>query len=280
MSWRTGCKSRSVMRRLGTASLVLTLVLIGVARAEPDIRFEPPSSVDAAQERYERGKKLYQAKQYASAALEFAAAYELDAHAKFLLFNLGLARRMAGACKEALVAYRAFLEANPPDPAASNARIGIERCEQVISSLPPAPPDPEPAPPPSRAPDAPVRPAAAPSPTTPPTQPPDARPTPWYRDGVGAVLVGTGTVGVIASVTLYALARRSAAATFSPTSFDDYEANRTRASRLETASWISGGVSAALLVGGAIQLARHPDRRTVAVTPTRGGAALVVEGRW
>src|SRR5262249_35550651 len=92
--------------------------------------------VRAAQDRFVHGEALFDAKQYAEAAVEFAAAYDLDPHAKFLLFNLALARRMAGACKDAIDAYRAFLDAGPPTAQVSKAKVGIERCEKILASQP------------------------------------------------------------------------------------------------------------------------------------------------
>src|SRR5439155_21775841 len=79
--------------------LVIVACLAHVARANP---FEPPSPVAEAQSHYVHGKSLFAAKQYAQAATEFAAAYDLDPSATFLLFNLGLAQRMADHCDDAV----------------------------------------------------------------------------------------------------------------------------------------------------------------------------------
>src|SRR4051812_10372666 len=115
------------MRRAALISLLL------VARAATADPFEPPSAVSAAQDRYTRGKALFAAKQYADAAVEFQAALDLDPSSKFLLFNLGLARRMAGACHEAITAYQQFLDAGPPEKYAANARVGIDKCHDVLA---------------------------------------------------------------------------------------------------------------------------------------------------
>ena len=275
------------MALLVRATLILPFFGLSLAHAEPAARFEPPSPVDKAQAHYVRGKQFFDAKQYSVAAAEFAAAYELDPQSKFLLFNLGVARRMAGACKESIEAYRAFLEAAPPHLAATNARVGIERCEKVIASLPPSPEPPE---------DKPVHPDVVPSepmPVTPVTPVPDgpvepaatrvastASPEPWYRDRMGDALVGAGAVSVLASAVPYGVARHDADATGKPGSLGDYESNRSAATALQTASWITAGVGAALVVSGIVHYATRPTRHSLAVAPLHGGVHLVLEGRF
>lgn len=254
------------MARLRIVALALMLLPLRV-QADPDARFEPPSTVDAAQARYLRGKKLFQAKQYAAAADEFSAAYGLDPQAKFLLFNLGVARRMAGSCQAAIDAYRAFLDAEPPAELGDNAKIGIERCEAIVASLPPPPDEP-----PKETKVAPIEP-----PKVQPVYIEDPR-EPWYRDSVGDVLTGGGAAVAIASATLYILARRDADATHHPTSLTDFENSRTSASELQTASLITGAASAALVIAGVIHYSTRPRPRHLAVAPLHGGAGISIGG--
>ena len=156
---------------LRVAMVLATLLALHAQASADPVRFDPPSPVEAAQARYARGKKYFEAKQYAVAADEFAAAYQLDPQSKFLLFNLGVARRMAGACKEAIEAYRAFLDAGPPAQLASNAQVGIERCEKIVATLPePSKPEP-PAEPPALSPS-PSPSVTEPAPAAPPANPP------------------------------------------------------------------------------------------------------------
>jgi len=293
MSWRSPCKGGVAVVRLRRLAIVL-LVWSGVAGADPAPRFDPPASVEQAQARYVRGKELFGAKQYAAAAEEFAAAYELDPQAKFLLFNLGVARRMAGSCTAAIEAYRAFLAAGPPERLAGNARVGIERCEKIVASLPPAPPEPAQPEPPASEPPRPASPqpdepsAALPSaPASPPAEPlalhaapgPSER-EPWYRDRLGDALVGSAGACAIASVALYLLARGAADTTRMPASLDDYESSRSAASQYQAASWITAGVGGALLVGGLVRYATRPAHRTVSLAPATGGVSVVLEGRF
>jgi len=237
MSWLPVCNARAAMSWLAAATIVASLVVFQAqARAEP-VRFEPPSPVAAAQASYLRGKKYFEAKQYSAAADEFAAAYQLDPRSKFLLFNLGVARRMAGACKEAIEAYRALLDASPPKQLADNAQVGIERCEKIVATLPePSKPEPPPEPPPAK----PVLPEPAVTPPVATAAPVTELSAPWYRDRTGNLLMLGGGLSAGAATVLYVLARRSGDATTSPASLEDYEANRVTARRLQVGSTITG----------------------------------------
>lgn len=265
------------MSWLRAAMLVASLIVFHAhAHADPPIRFEPPSQVEAAQARYQRGKKYFEAKQFAVAADEFAAAYQLDPQSKFLLFNVGLARRMAGACKEAIAAYRALLDANPPQKLAENTRAGIDRCEKIVATLP-EPSNPEPLPEPSPPKPMPPEPSVVKPVTT--EAPLIETGEPWYRDRAGDVLVISGGLAAGTGTVLYVLARRHGAATTSPSSLQDYEDNRIAASRLQIASGITGAAGAVLVVAGVIHYAAHrSEPHRVAAVPIDGGAMVVLGG--
>lgn len=246
--------------------LVAAIFLTSAAHADP---FEPPSSIAAAQEHYTRAKTLFAAKQYADAASEFQAAYDLDPSSKFLLFDLALARRMAGACRAAVTAYQEFLDANPPDKHAANARIGLQKCQDILAN----------APPPS---DEPVKP---PPPAPPPVSPPPPPPTehraihePWYRDRTGDILAGAGIACALGGGALYMLARGAADDTFHASSLTEYHQRHDDALSYQTDAQVLTGLGAALVVAGVIRYAIRPEREiVVAPAPTRGGAALAVE---
>ncbi len=266
------------MSWLRVAMIIASLVVLHApARAEP-VRFEPPSPIEAAQNRYLSGKKYFEAKQYAVAADEFAAAYLLDPQAKFLLFNLGLARRLAGACKEAIEAYRALLDAGPPKQLAANAQVGLDRCEKIVATLPePSKPEPpaEPTPPRPTPPESSVI-----APVGIDSRPTDTR-EPWYRDRTGNLLVLGGGLSAGTAMVLYILARDRAAATTAPLSLQTYEDHRVAASRLQIASAITGAAAAVLVVAGVVHYAAHrPEPRRLAAVPVDGGAMVVVGGQF
>jgi hypothetical protein len=237
---------------------VLLLAVSRPAHADGP-RFEPPSPVDAAHQLYARGKQLYAEKKFKAAGDEFAAAYAIDPDSKFLLFNIALARRMAGECREAVTAYRTFVATNPPADQATNAQIGIDRCEALLrESQPPPAPDPTEKPPVVTTSVVPPPPERKPEPVT-------VQPRPWYSDGVGDVLVASGSAALIASVVLQLSARSAARTTFHPASLADFEANRDSAATSEVISWIAAGAGVALIVGGVIHI-RQYQRDGVAVT--------------
>src|SRR5258706_4034935 len=132
MIWSLICNPAHSMRTVAVIVIVIVIAIGRVGHGEP--RFKPPSPVAEAQARFDEAAKLFETKHYAEAATAFAAAYELDPQSKFLLFNVAVARRMAGACRESIDAYRAFLEANPPEQQAKNAQIGIDRCENTLAA--------------------------------------------------------------------------------------------------------------------------------------------------
>jgi len=252
-------------------SVLIVACLVALAAADP---FEPPSHVAAAQQHYLEGKRLFAAKQYAEAVAEFAQAVDLDPDAKFLLFDLGLARRMAGACDQAIVAYRAFLDARPPEKYAGIARIGIDKCEQALAAQHATKP----------ADDKPVdrtKPADDKPPDDRPKQPDAIAPPPppvrepWYRDRTGNVLVASGIGCGIAAGVLYVLARGAASDTFEAQTLPDFRDRASAASTYQTASVIVGGVGAVLVVAGAVRYTTRPAA-TIAIAPTHGGAAFAL----
>ncbi len=235
---------------------------------------------------YLRGKQLYAAKNYAAAGDEFAAAYAIDPDSKFLLFNVALARRMAGDCREALTAYRTFVAARPPAEQASNAQIGIDRCEAALAKSSTGPGEPTTAvadkPPVADKPSVTDKPRDADKPPVAGKVAPNSaavetpRHVPWYSDGVGDVLLATGSAAIVAGVVLQLSARSAARATYHPASLADFEANRDWAGTSETLSWIAGGAGLALITAGVLHIRHH--QRTVAIAPTGSGVAITLGG--
>lgn len=164
----------------------------------------------------------YQAGDYAAAARDFRASYDLDPDPE-LLYALGQALRLSGDCAGAIEAYSDFLIRLPDDAQASAAREKIQTCEAILA--PPAPAKPAANPP---------RPAHRPIalPLAPPARPSRGS---WLRDplggallaggvaaaatgswlwidgdraGAGGLLIGGGAGMVAAAVLRYALVRR------------------------------------------------------------------------
>jgi hypothetical protein len=265
---------------------------------------QPAKPDRRAEQHHQRGLRFLreEPKDFAAAAAEFAAAYEIDPRPRYM-FNLALAQRLGGACRKAIDSYRAYLATSPPESYAADARTGIERCEKLLGAegrpsatkLEPIPPDR------SGSGELPPtgEPGPGPSPITPPPvapqpgagssrgvalalhQPPHGR-GPWYRDGVGTSLVVMGGLSAITGAVCYALARGAAGATFDPGTLDEYESHRARAGALQTASWITAAAGAALITGGVIRYATRPGPRgaELALRPTAGGLAMSLGGRF
>jgi hypothetical protein len=219
---------------------------------------------------YLRARQLYADKKYGEAGDEFAAAYAIDPDSKFLLFNVALSRRMQGECREALTAYRTFLAANPPTAYVTNAQTGIDRCEATLQQADEGktkadkPDDKPPQQAVEHPPVAPARPVEAP------------RHAPWYSDGIGDVMVATGSAAIVASVLLQVSARSAARTTFHPVSLADYESNRDSATTGETISWIVGGAGLVLITAGVLHIRKH--QRAFAFTPSSKGVAITFGG--
>jgi len=282
------------MRRVGWLPWLLVAAL---AYADP-----------AAEEHQTRGKRLLTVdKDYAAAEAEFAAAYAID-HDPRYLFNLALARRLGGKCRDAIASYREFLATHRDGPYANNARAGIDICERILAREPPPAP---------RCGDGVLAGAEAcddgnadagdgcsatctvdmgwacsgqPSSCSRIALPPPAvvveTRAPWYRDRLGNTLTISGGVVAIAAVTLQLLARRAASSTFDFGPLDDYESSRDRARLYETTSWIAAGTGVALIAGGVIRYAIRPDRvvrerrDAVTIVPRSDGATITFGGSW
>ena len=116
-----------------TTAIAIAFAIVCSVRLATANPFAPPVSVPDAQSHYLRGKALFNDKRFDAAAAEFATAYQLDSSAKFLLFNLALARRMQAACPEAIAAYELFIAAGPPEALVKNAQTGIADCRDVLA---------------------------------------------------------------------------------------------------------------------------------------------------
>lgn len=76
----------------------------------------------------ERGLRFYNTQKYAEALGELRAGYQIDPHPDFL-YAIGQAERLSGNCKDAALAYRAYLRTQPPELEASRAQTQLARCE-------------------------------------------------------------------------------------------------------------------------------------------------------
>jgi tetratricopeptide (TPR) repeat protein len=91
-----------------------------VAHADPD-----GAAVDRAKVHFKQGRALQAAGDFARAADEYKAAYELDPRPE-MLFNIGQAFRLAGAKREALDYFKRYLDQQPDGSGAAEARQHVQ----------------------------------------------------------------------------------------------------------------------------------------------------------
>jgi hypothetical protein len=246
---------------------VALAVALGVSSWAAPCRADPD---DEAKGHLERGLRLYDTQAYTEAIAEFKAGYRIDPRPSFL-YALAQAQRMNGDCKNAVVAYRAFLRSAPAEPARAAAQSNIERCEQAQR---------DPSSPAARAVDGEhatvpedVDRAAQPQPL--PAAPAAARPSasarapapkrseeravahsPWYEDPLGDALGVAGIAGLLAGATLLVVGAVEANA--QGASYDEHAASRETAATLVPIGIVVAASGAALVGGAIVRYATRP----------------------
>lgn len=260
------------MRRC-LASLAIVAWLAAGALAQRPMTPEAKAHLD-------RGLARFGDKQYAAAIAEFDAGYGIDPHPDFL-YAKAQAQRLGGDCRAAVVSYRAFLDAAPPESEAALARGNLERCEAALAASH-ADAGVEPA-----VFDAGVEPAGAIDAGVDDRDEPDLAITSrverrdWYADRPAQVLLAAGT---LALVTSGVFALRASAKADASARQDDLELwldTRAAWRRDRLVAGVALGAGVALAAGAGLRFWMVRDR-TVEITaePTAGGASIVVGGTW
>jgi tetratricopeptide (TPR) repeat protein len=222
---------------IGSRGLYVAIVVCAASVAHADGRLS-----DAAKAHMDRGLAEYQAKNYEAAVIEFQAAYAIEPRRE-ILFAWGQAERLRGDCPRALTLYRQFLGLSPPPDEAKRADERIAECERTVQQEAATRNGTNANPPPPVA-----------SPPQPPPAPTEA--LPWYRDGLGATLVGLGTVSVATGATLLALSQRDIV----EADFGAFDAAVTRARR-QYVGGIAGAIAGGVLIGiGIVRIATASPR--------------------
>jgi tetratricopeptide (TPR) repeat protein len=204
----------------------------------------------------EKGLALYESRDYANAASELQAAYELKKD-RDVLYALAQAKRLAGDCPAALAHYREFLESNPPTKQADLARKNMARCEESKPSAPaiaPAPvATPSPAPSPSADTHASVR---SPEPIEPTHAP---RPV-WYRDVPGDLLLGGGAVSGLVSGYFFFASGSELQSARSASRYDDAQTHSDRAHRDRQIAAVGSAAAGVFVVAAILRYVLHDGR--------------------
>jgi tetratricopeptide (TPR) repeat protein len=204
---------------------------------------------DEARAYLDRGEALYKAGEYVRAIAEFDAGQRIEAHPDFH-YAKGQAYRKLGDCPRAVASYQAFLATRPPEEEAARAHANIERC-------PVSPPQ-----------EAPAQPAQQQQQEQP--SPPRAA---WYRDRLGGVLAGAGTLGLAVGTTYLVLGDRSVRSANAAGSLAQLEELGATARRERTSGAVCLAVGGALAVGAAVRYALV-GRRERASSASRSARAI------
>ncbi len=261
-------------------SLVVLAVLAQTLPAAADDEIAKPVSAEA-RDRLAAGTRLYRVREFEKATEEYKAG-AIKEDAPVFYYNLGQCYRQLGRYQDAIWHYQRFLDRANPLPAkyrqAVEGFIRDMKAELDKKAMTKQPTEP--------APD------SRPPPNTPPVTEPlpgivtmEDRAEPWYVDGLGWGLTGTGVVASGVSLWLLLDAAGLADDANHESSQEKQAALRNRAGDRRLAGTIVGVVGAAALLTGIVKLAIAPKDRPRTVTATDlslgvTGTGFVVTGRF
>jgi hypothetical protein len=200
----------------------------------------------AAREHFAAGMRAWLDEDYPTAERELQAAYDRDT-APVLLYSLGQLARLQGDCTRARRHFLAYLATDPPEAAAADTRVNLERCQGTGVAAPL-----EPAPEPAPRTDIPATSVEEPA-TQPRTKRPDAAALSLTIAGATIAAAGIGVFGGS-----FAVRERANDAT----DFGDFDRGVRRSDALHTAGIALMSVGAAVLVGGVVRWIVVGRRRT------------------
>lgn len=224
---------------------VFALLLVSAPTADaPQV---PAEITDpSAREHFAAGMQAWLAEDYAKAQREMEAAHALDP-APVLLYSLGQLSRLQGDCVKARERFLAFLATDPPEKAATDTRVNLERCKID---------EPEPVPPPVDEPEPIVPPPVAPKKT----------------DALGVALVVSGGVIATAGLGLFGGAFGVRGRANDETDFTAFRKGARRADAMYWSGVALTTVGTALLVGGIVRLVLEKRRVRRSTTARRSRA--------
>ena len=233
---------------------------------------------------FQKGVAAYQKNDYAAASAAFSKSYTLEADAE-TLFAWAQSERKQEHCDKATELYAVLLEMDLPAENKTVIKGQIAECEAVMAAqhqkTEPVKTEPEKTEPVKTEPvktepakTEPVKTEAHDEVAPPVEHVSEGRP--WYRDPVGDTLVITGVVGIGVGVAMLVSAH-SAEQSEAGVTYPEAKALDDKAKSRGTIGVISGGIGAALVVGGIVWYATHGKSShapTAWVTPTGGGVGI------
>jgi tetratricopeptide (TPR) repeat protein len=266
-------KSRSIAHR---AVIVLLVLLAGLGTAIADDEIAKPTKAKA-KEHLAAGAGLYRAREFEKAIEQFKAGILVE-DAPIFHFNLGQSYRQLGRYEDSIWHFDRFLRrANPLPPKYRDAVESLVKdmkaeMERKAMTRPPTDPaDGEGNKEIEKTVKQPI-----------PVAPPIESVSPWYADGFGWGLLGTGVVGGGVSAFLFVRAGAlddDANAEASQSRRSDL---RDQASSRRLAGTIIGVVGAGALVTGIVKLAIAPHRpeRTDSISFVFSGNGVALAGKF
>src|SRR3954468_3103346 len=119
--------------KMVAAILAATLATSGGAVFAPSARAQS-AELREARDHFRRGKEAYSAQRFEDAYREFEAGYRLSSRPLFL-FNMGHAKRRAGAPGEARALFRRSLELQPDSPQRAEVEAILRELEPAAPPL-------------------------------------------------------------------------------------------------------------------------------------------------
>jgi len=246
--------------------LTATLMVLLVAPVQADPKSEAKRHLANASEAHKQGR-------YADARTELNIAYSLDPQPS-LLYAIGQVYVMEGKCDLAITFYQRFLDAKPTPAQAAKATEAIETCKKLQPVANPPVPEPTPVPTP---------PAASPNPAPAPTPAIQSTRSPWYRDVLGDVLVGTGVTAGVVGLVLLRGAHADRDAADHATGYQAYNDLVEQAHTKQTYGIVLAAGGGALIAAGVIRYVTRSSTtevRGVALVPTASGGLVTWGARF
>ena len=201
------------------------------------------------------------AHEFTTALQNLEAAYDKDPQPE-LLYAIAQVHVKLSQCKEAIVFYEQFLATSPSPAAEKDTREAIETCKAQLPAEPVA---------------------VVVEPPKPPPLPPPAPALPWYRDALGAGLVGGGVLVATMGIVAYVSARGDLDEAERASNVEAYMdlVDEAHTKRVLSVVLVGGGV--AMIGYGVTRIVmKQPHERDprLAIVPTADGGLVTFGGAW
>ncbi len=245
------------MRLATSSAAILACILLPLSLAHAQ-----DAAATEARAAFEAGQAAYEAGRFDAALSYFERAYELTSEPD-VLYNIATVHDRLRHDREALEAYRGYLEGRPDAPDRANVEARIEALEATLSE-----PEPEPEPEPNLEPEPDPEPPAPPAPET-HVVTRDPGPGPWVLVGVGGAIAVAG--GVLVGVAFGDIA---AVESGPPRPWGEVADAADRAPVLSGVGFAAIGAGVAALAAGLVWVAVGGGQEEVQVGVGPGGVRI------